>query len=393
MIEKIESPYIIKLNRVDLLTLTSVFTTFTALISAIDGRPYFAMVLLFIAMIADALDGILARKWGLERDFGRYLDGFMDMQIYLITPGVVMYQWGFDGYWSLFIMAMITSGSVRLAAFNQTGNIKEENGLSYLGMPVFWSIFILSAAFVIERLLGSFSAYISLAVGLSLFSYYMVVRKPFFKFKSISQIVKITLTGILFFTILELLNHDKGSPIMDILLALYLLIPAALGGVLHMMFVSKNRLSFLVVPVSKSLFGANKTWRGVILVPLLTMVSALVLMLLEFVLTNVYGEGLLPNINILFLGFITGVGYILGEFPNSYFKRYLGIGPGELPEKNKYFFMAIDQLDSAIGIAIMYSLVFGFSFEILWVYVLCFPITALLVKRWLFNNKLKSSAV
>ena len=241
--------------------------------------------------------------------------------------------------------------------------------------------------------MGSFSAYISLAVGLSFFSYYMVVRKPFFKFKSIRQIITITLSGMLFFTILELLNHDQGSPIMNILLALYLLVPAALGGVLHMIIVRKNRLSFLVVPVSEPLFGANKTWRGVILVPLLTMASALVLMLFESVLTEIYGQGLLPHINVLFLGFVTGVGYILGEFPNSYFKRYLGIGPGELPEKNKYFFMAIDQLDSAIGITIMYSLVFGFSFEILWVYVLCFPIIALLVKRWLFNNKLKSSAV
>ena len=93
-----QSPFIIKLNRVDLITLSSVLTTFIAMIYAIDGHLYFAMTLLFLAMTADALDGMLARKWGLEREFGRYLDGFMDVLIYLVVPSIIMLQWQFDGY-------------------------------------------------------------------------------------------------------------------------------------------------------------------------------------------------------------------------------------------------------------------------------------------------------
>ncbi|MGK0249593.1 MAG: phosphatidylserine synthase, partial [Oleispira sp.] len=57
--------FIIKLNRVDLITLSSVLTTFVAMMNAIEGHVYFAMALLFLAMTADALDGLLARKWGL----------------------------------------------------------------------------------------------------------------------------------------------------------------------------------------------------------------------------------------------------------------------------------------------------------------------------------------
>jgi phosphatidylserine synthase len=102
--------FIIKLNRVDLITLSSVLTTFVAMMNAIEGHVYFAMALLFLAMTADALDGLLARKWGLEREFGRYLDGFMDVLIYLVVPSIIMLQWQFGGYWSIFILLMIASG-------------------------------------------------------------------------------------------------------------------------------------------------------------------------------------------------------------------------------------------------------------------------------------------
>jgi hypothetical protein len=54
--------FIVKLNRVDLITLSSVLVTFIAIINAIEGHLYFSMALLFVAMTADALDGMLARK-------------------------------------------------------------------------------------------------------------------------------------------------------------------------------------------------------------------------------------------------------------------------------------------------------------------------------------------
>ena len=66
-----KSLFIVRLNRVDLLTLSSVFTSFLAILVADQGHLYFAMTLLFVAMLADALDGIFAGKWGLEREFGR----------------------------------------------------------------------------------------------------------------------------------------------------------------------------------------------------------------------------------------------------------------------------------------------------------------------------------
>jgi CDP-diacylglycerol--serine O-phosphatidyltransferase len=393
-----KSPFIIKLNRVDLITLSSVLTTFIAMMYAIEGHLYFSMALLFLAMTADALDGMLARKWGLEREFGRYLDGFMDVLIYLVVPSIIMLQWQFDGYWSIFILLMIACGCIRLSVFNQVGNVEDtsnatnEKKLAYKGMPVFWSVFILAAMMLLEKLIGLTFSHIVLAMSLTVFSFYMIVDKAFFKFSSLTQILVLTLSGFVIFTVLALQQYGLKSPINVVLLALYLQIPVVIGGVLHMVIVKRNYLSALVIPIHQGWFGANKTWRGLFVVPLLTAFGGLCMMPLEWLLIQAIGTSLLSQWNLALLGFIAGVGYVLAELPNSFFKRRIGIEAGVVPEDKKYWFIALDQLDSALGVAIAYWLMLGISLETAWVYVISFPITALLVKQWLFAKNLKSSA-
>ncbi|MGK0249054.1 MAG: phosphatidylserine synthase [Oleispira sp.] len=391
--------FIIKLNRVDLITLSSVLTTFVAMMNAIDGHVYFAMALLFLAMTADALDGLLARKWGLEREFGRYLDGFMDVLIYLVVPSIIMLQWQFDGYWSIFILLMIACGCIRLSVFNQVGNVEATNTssgnkkLAYKGMPVFWSVFILAAIMMLEKIIGLILSHILLAMSLTVFSFYMIVDKAFFKFSSLTQILILTLGGFVIFTLFSLQQYGLKSPINSVLLALYLQIPVVIGGVLHMVVVKRNYLSAFVIPIHSAWFGANKTWRGLVVVPLLTALGGLCMLPLEWLLVQTMGTSLLSQWNLAYLGFIAGIGYVLAELPNSFFKRRMGIQAGAVPEHKKYWFIALDQLDSALGVAIAYWLVLGISFETAWVYIISFPITALLIKQWLFNKKLKSSAI
>lgn len=395
-------PFIVKLNRVDLITLSSVLTTFIAMMFAIEGHLYFAMALLFLAMTADALDGMLARKWGLEREFGRYLDGFMDVLIYLVVPSIIMLQWQFDGYWSIFILLMIACGCIRLSVFNQVGNLEESDNdeqkegsqkkLSYMGMPVFWSVFILAAVMILEKLIGLALSHVVLGVCLTAFSFYMIIDKAFFKFSSLAQILTLTLGGFAIFTVFALQQFGINSPVNVLLLALYLQIPVVIGGVLHMVIVKRNYLSSFVKPIHEGWFGANKTWRGIVVVPLLTAFGGLCMLPFEWLLNKMIGMSLLSQWNLGYLGLIAGIGYVLAELPNSFFKRRIGVQAGEVPEDKKYWFIALDQLDSALGVAIAYWLMLGISFETAWVYVISFPITALLVKQWLFSKQLKSSA-
>lgn len=173
-----------------------------------------------------------------------------------------------------------------------------------------------------------------------------------------------------------------------VLTAWYLQIPIVIGGILHMMAVSRDWLSALKKPINEKWFGANKTWRGIVLMPLLTMAGAACLIIPESWLGDraVFGHDLLTG------GLAAGIGYILAELPNSFLKRQLGIAPGETPARNRQLFIMADQLDSGLGVAVAYLIHPGISWEICLTYAVTFPFTALLVKRLLFWCRLKKSA-
>ncbi|MEM6406134.1 MAG: CDP-alcohol phosphatidyltransferase family protein, partial [Pseudomonadota bacterium] len=145
----LSSHFIISLNRVDCLTLSGVIFAFGALILISAKQFSFALACLFSAMLVDALDGIWARKRKVTRAFGRYLDGFVDQLDYLLVPSVFLYFWGFDHFFYIIILLLfIMSGIVRLSVFNEIGNITQCGKSSYLGMPVFWSLFIAATAYL-----------------------------------------------------------------------------------------------------------------------------------------------------------------------------------------------------------------------------------------------------
>ena len=50
----------------------------------------------------------------------------------------------------------------------------------------------------------------------------------------------------------------------------------------------------------------------------------------------------------ILLGGLLGIAYVVAELPNSAFKRRLGIAPGQLPARNRFWFALMDQADSAV---------------------------------------------
>ena len=175
-----------------------------------------------------------------------------------------------------------------------------------------------------------------------------------------------------------------------LLQAWYLQLPVIVGGVLHMVVVTRNLAPSLAVPVWRAAFGANKTWRGMLAVPLLTLLGALVWLPFEAVLGD---ASPLAGHSLWLAALAAGVGYVLAELPNSFLKRRLGIAPGESPDKAKWLFVLLDQLDSGVGVAVAYGVVLGAPLAVLGMFVVSFPVTALVVKRLLYWARLKKSAV
>lgn len=172
--------------------------------------------------------------------------------------------------------------------------------------------------------------------------------------------------------------------------ALIMMIPVVVGGVLHMVVVTNDWFVALKKPVHKGLFGANKTWRGFIVMPVISMPGALLLwLLLSFSTLQLTTPVMQYGWPIL--GLLLGFAYVLFELPNSFIKRRMGASPGEVPTKGRFFYIALDQIDSGLGAAVFYYLMFASPATTVLCYAILFPLVALVVKRFLFMAKLKKS--
>jgi phosphatidylserine synthase len=402
-----KDPFIVRLTWVDGLTLCGLVLASLAACLALHGQFAFALSLLFVAMIADAFDGILARKFGMERDFGRYLDGFIDVYDYLAVPALFLYLWGFNTwYYGAVLILFMMCGVVRLSHFNEIGNVQnEEDELSYLGMPVFWSILLLGGLYAVSWLIPPKFLFPPAAVLFTAFAVLMLCNRPFHKFKNPRRILAVLAGASLLFALKGL--ADLPGPLLpqgaagvqgdgsflspeNFLTAFLFLLPAIVGGILHMLAVTRDWLPFLKIPVFEPWFGANKTLRGFLLMPLLAVPGAWLAHLLA------QGRTLtvdLAGTSFLTLGLLLGFAYVLFELPNSFLKRRLGIVPGAEAHRLRVLFIFLDQMDSAVGVALAAVLFFGAPLETAAAMLLMSPLIALTIKRLLYLTGLKKSSV
>lgn len=187
-------------------------------------------------------------------------------------------------------------------------------------------------------------------------------------------------------------SSSVSNALFNMVLSLYVQVPVVIGGVLHMVVVTKDSWPGLKIPLWERQFGKNKTWRGMIAVPALTLLGVIPLALSEGVQRFIFGDSLLAGYSLIALGLVGGLGYVLGELPNSYLKRRMGAAPGEMPSNNRNFFIALDQIDSAVGVALLYGWLIGLPLTVCLLYLVTFPVTALVVKFYLHKYKLKDMA-
>ncbi len=157
--------------------------------------------------------------------------------------------------------------------------------------------------------------------------------------------------------------------------------PLIVSNVFHMLVVKKNYFSFLKIPLSEKLFGANKTYRGFVL---LTICNGLTEYMFSLFTTIAVHPPFL-------YGAVFGFVYALSELPNSWLKRRLGISSGSVPEKNGYLFSLLDKSDSAFGVCLVYYLLSAISLnQAIFLFIFCSGTHALL-SFLLLKFKLKSA--
>jgi hypothetical protein len=134
--------------------------------------------------------------------------------------------------------------------------------------------------------------------------------------------------------------------------------PVVVAALVHVLVLKFRWLELLRVPLDggatwrgRRIFGDNKTVRGaVVMIGVATAAAALQGVVrvpsLEYF---DYGTANLP-----LLGLLMGIGFVVGELPNSFIKRQLDVAPGA---HAGIVHTLADQLDSVIGALLTLSLV------------------------------------
>ncbi len=132
-----------RIGSADLLTLANGFLGTLAITYILDGEHLMASLLIFLAVIMDGLDGIVARRYGSPHEFGQFLDSISDAISFCLAPGLIIYNNFYDKdlgtAWVSFPNALATAatlffvvfGLLRLARFAG----KDYRMRSFMGLP------------------------------------------------------------------------------------------------------------------------------------------------------------------------------------------------------------------------------------------------------------------
>jgi CDP-diacylglycerol--serine O-phosphatidyltransferase len=120
----------------NLFTTAALFSGFYAIVQAINGRFEDAAIAIFVAMVADGLDGRVARLTHTESEFGTRYDSLSDMVSFGAAPALVVYEWalrdlGTAGWIAAFVYC--AGAALRLGRFNV--NIDVVDKRYFQGIP------------------------------------------------------------------------------------------------------------------------------------------------------------------------------------------------------------------------------------------------------------------
>lgn len=105
----------------NLFTTASLFAAFYSMVASMKGHYEVAVIAIFIGMIADGLDGRIARLTNTQSEFGAQYDSLSDMVTFGVAPALLLYSWilrylGKVGWLLAFIYTAAVA--LRLARFN-----------------------------------------------------------------------------------------------------------------------------------------------------------------------------------------------------------------------------------------------------------------------------------
>jgi len=171
--------------------------------------------------------------------------------------------------------------------------------------------------------------------------------------------------------------------------------PVILAAIFHMFVVRYDWARITTYPLdhkltfrSKGIFGKNKTYRGVIVMILASIAFTYIYKFILFNSSGVQALNLLDfdNYSPLVYGALFGLAYVIGELPNSFAKRQLGITEGK---SASFAQRLIDQLDSVIVVLIVLLAFSNFTWRHFWFGIVFYGLLHLVINYLLYLLNLR----
>lgn len=205
-----------------LFTIANMFFGFFAMIEAIRGEMERAGVLLLVAILADVLDGRIARLTGATTSFGEVYDSLADVVSFGAAPALLAYQWGL---WQVpriglaVVFLFLVAGSIRLARFSSTAH----DDRSFIGLPIPAGAGAIALFVLVSPTPVQHPAFIPVvAVFVIALALLMVSNLPYRSFKDLNLRRQWPATTL--FAIAVLISLVTLSPhVLSVLLAIYIL--------------------------------------------------------------------------------------------------------------------------------------------------------------------------
>lgn len=132
----------------NLFTTASLFAAFYSIVASQNAHHEIAAIAIFIGMIADGLDGRIARMTNTQTAFGAEYDSLSDMVTFGVAPALLYYSWSLHNFGKLgWLICFIYTAAValRLARFNtqiDTADKRYFQGLSCTMAGAFMASFV-----------------------------------------------------------------------------------------------------------------------------------------------------------------------------------------------------------------------------------------------------------
>ncbi len=219
-----------------LLTLTSIFFSFYAIVCAIGGDFMLSGALIMVAAFFDGIDGRVARLTKTTTRFGLELDSLADVISFGVAPALLMYLWALSPYgrigW-IGAFVFVACGALRLARFNiQTGTTDPRR---FTGLPIpAAAVIVATTVLFFDRVeLNPADFMMPLLVLTYFVSFMMVSSVKFHSFKDLTFVKQKPFTSTVGFVLLLALIAAWPAIVTFVISAGYLISGPVLTLVLY----------------------------------------------------------------------------------------------------------------------------------------------------------------